>query len=265
MDDITFTTCQAECTEEIVSAVSAFLSEKLDIAVQAVEDIDWQERIRQVADGRIDVGWVCGSYYSRLVARDNPRVELLVAPVMAQPRYQGQPVYYSDVVVRADSAFETFEDLRGARFAYNEPGSVSGYWTMRYHLSTLGEAGGFFGRISGSGGHVNSLGMILRGEIDTAAIDSTVLDVELEKNPDLAHRIRIVEVLGPTPIPPWVVRRALPEEQKQALRRALAGMPETEEGRMLLAGLHVLGFSAVSDSHYDQVRMMMEKAAVVDW
>jgi phosphonate transport system substrate-binding protein len=184
---------------------------------------------------------------------------------MNQPRYQGQPVYFSDVVVRKDSPYQTFEDLRGATFAYNEPGSVSGYWTMRYHLATIGAFDGFFGRIIGSGGHVNSLKMILAGEIDTAAIDSTVLDVELAKTPELADKIRIVEGLGPTPIPPWVVRRSLPEEQKRELREALVAIQAAEDGRRLLDGLLVGGFSAVSDDYYDPVRGMLAKAAVVEW
>jgi phosphonate transport system substrate-binding protein len=146
VNKLTFTTAQAESTEPIISAVFHHLSTKLDIPITAVHDITWKERLRRVADGRIDIGWICGSYYSRLADKADPIIELLAAPIMSQARYQGKPVYYSDVVVRKDSPFETFADLHGATFAYNEPGSMSGYWSMRYHLAQLGEVGGFFGR-----------------------------------------------------------------------------------------------------------------------
>ena len=33
---------------------------------------------------------------------------------MAAPRYQGRPVYFSDVIVRRDSPAMVFDDLRGA-------------------------------------------------------------------------------------------------------------------------------------------------------
>jgi phosphonate transport system substrate-binding protein len=265
MKPLTLTTCQAESTEPIVAAVAAYLTSKRNIPAESVEDISWQERYRQITDGRIDIGWICGSYYTKLAAEPDPVIELLAAPVMSQARYQGEPVYFSDVVVRADSPFQTFADLRGASFAYNEPGSFSGYWSMRSYLVRIGEVGGFFGRLTQSGAHLHSLQMILDCRIDTAAIDSMVMAVELQENPDLAHKIRIVEVIGPTPIPPWVIRRSLPEAQKAQLRQALLALPETEDGRQLLQKYHLRGFAAVPDAHYDKVRQMIAEAASVRW
>jgi phosphonate transport system substrate-binding protein len=142
---------------------------------------------------------------------------------------------------------------------------MSGYWTMRYHLAQLGERDGFFGRIIGSGGHVNSLRMLLDGEIDTAAIDSMVMAPELEENPGLAAKIRVVEVLGPTPIPPWVIRKGVPAAVRAQVRRALTTMHEDEAGREVLAACGMRGFAAVQDGHYDRVREMIAKAAEVGW
>ncbi|MFZ0543988.1 MAG: PhnD/SsuA/transferrin family substrate-binding protein [Candidatus Promineifilaceae bacterium] len=265
MNSIKLTTCQAQSTEPIVSAVSRYLSSKLGISAEAVEDISWQERYVQVKDGRLDVGWICGSYYTQLSSGPDPVVELLAAPIMSHARYQGQPVYFSDVLVRKDSPFQTFDDLRGAAFAYNEPGSFSGYWSMRHHLARLGAFDGYFGRLVGSGGHVKSLQMILDGEVDTAAVDSMVFIAELQENPDLAANFRVVETLGPNPIPPWVVRRGLPEAQRSQLRQALLALHEDEDGRKLLEAHQMHGFSAVPDSFYDPIRQMIAKAAEVNW
>jgi phosphonate transport system substrate-binding protein len=88
--------------------------------------------------------------------------------------YKDRPVYFSDVVVRRDSKFHTFADLRGASWAYNEPGSHSGYNVVGYHLATLGEGSGYFGQVVESGAHQVSLQMILDGRIDASAIDSLV-------------------------------------------------------------------------------------------
>ena len=57
---------------------------------------------------------------------------------MKHPRYGARPVYYSDVIVHADSSFRHFEDLRGGTWAYNEPGPHSGYNLVRYHLAMRG-------------------------------------------------------------------------------------------------------------------------------
>jgi hypothetical protein len=83
--------------------------------------------------GHIDVCWICGLGYVRKRSRGESHVELLGAPVMKNPRYAGKPVYYSDVVERAESRFRTFDDLCGAAWAYNEPGSHSGYNLVRCH------------------------------------------------------------------------------------------------------------------------------------
>src|SRR5690348_1488362 len=85
-----------------------------------VEGCDW----RELADDRIDVAFVCSPPLVWL----GGAVEAVAAPVLADPRFGGRPLYSSDVVVGADSAYRSLDDLRGARWAYNEPSSWSGYW-----------------------------------------------------------------------------------------------------------------------------------------
>jgi phosphonate transport system substrate-binding protein len=128
-----FSSCQAPIAELFCEALAAFIGESLSIPSEFVGDIPWQERYRLLERGDIQVCWICGLPY---VKKNN--VDLLAAPVMSDPRYGGKPVYYSDVVVRADSSFRSFEDLRGVRWAYNEPGSHSGYNVTRYYLAKDG-------------------------------------------------------------------------------------------------------------------------------
>jgi ABC-type nitrate/sulfonate/bicarbonate transport system substrate-binding protein len=63
--------------------------------------------------------------------RQPPKLTLLAAPLPAGARYGGKPIYFSDVVVRRDSPYQTFADLRGVTWGYNEPGSQSGYNVVR--------------------------------------------------------------------------------------------------------------------------------------
>ena len=64
-------------------------------------------------------------------------MELLAVPVPADPRYQGRAIYFSDVIVRTESPFKTFAELRGKVWAYNERRSHSGYNVVRAYLSKL--------------------------------------------------------------------------------------------------------------------------------
>ena len=103
--------------------------------------------------GEIEVAWICGLPYVRRADRPGCAVELLAAPVMQAPRYQDRPVYFSDVLVRRESAYQNFSDLRGARWAYNEPNSQSGYHITCYTLAQLHTDGRFFGHAIQAGSH----------------------------------------------------------------------------------------------------------------
>ncbi len=258
-DALTLATCQAGNTVPISRAIAGYLSQRLARPVRFLDGLDWREAYAALASGRIDIGWICGRPYVDLLAAGGP-LALLAAPVMAGARYGGRPIYFSDVVVRRDSPFQRFADLRGASWAYNEPGSQSGYHVTRYHLARLGETGQYFGRIVASGGHVRSLAMILAGQIDASAIDSTVLEWQLARDPALAGRFRVVETLGPSPIPPLVVAGERGLALREQLRAALLALPETVEGQAFLALGGLSRFAAVNDSDYDAIRAMAKVA-----
>jgi len=87
----------------------------------------------------------------------------LAAPVLQGPRYQGRPVYFSDVIVRRDSPLRSFADLRGASWSYNDPDSHSGYNLTRYELARRGEARGYFGTVVSAGWHQESIRWVAEG------------------------------------------------------------------------------------------------------
>ncbi len=107
-----FTSCQGDSTDAFCKDLAAFIGENLSIPSEYIGDIPWQEREQRLDRGEIHVGWICGLPYVRKKHDERLNFELLVAPVMKHPRYGAEPVYYSDVVVRADSSFRSFEDLR---------------------------------------------------------------------------------------------------------------------------------------------------------
>ncbi|MEP7356546.1 MAG: PhnD/SsuA/transferrin family substrate-binding protein [Anaerolineales bacterium] len=256
MDTLRITSCQAANADPWVAAVVGYLAERLGQPAAFINQIGWEERDRLLDAGQMDVGWICGWPYVRKLARPDANLELLAAPVMAAARYLDQPIYFSDVVVRRDSPFMTFADLRGAAWGYNEPGSQSGFNITRYHLAKLGENWTFFGHVVQTGAHQASLREVRAGRLDATAIDSTVLETELERDPALRDEIRLIGALGPSPIPPWVVSTHLPEQQRQALRAALLEAHTHPAGRAALAVGGLARFAAVIDRDYDAIREM---------
>lgn len=118
-----FVSCQSEDSEFIARALAAYIGHHVGLATEFVDGVPWQERERMLDAGTAHVGWICGLPYVLKSKSPSLRMELLAAPVMHGPRYAGRPVYFSDIVVRRDHAARSFDDLRGARWGYNEPRS----------------------------------------------------------------------------------------------------------------------------------------------
>jgi phosphonate transport system substrate-binding protein len=182
---------------------------------------------------------------------------------MREPRYRLEPVYFSDVVVPAEHPARKFEDLAGCRFAFNERTSHSGYGVVRYALAVRGFTSGFFGSVVESNTHQRSLALVAAGAVDAAAIDSTVLETECLRRPDLRRCLRIVTALGPSPIPPLVVSHTVPQALRNDLRNTLLAMHRDRRGLQVLSTGHVHHYVEVRDSDYDPIRVMATAGASV--
>ncbi len=196
----------------VLEAVVAYLSKKLAVELLIVDEPSWGERELRFDRDQIQVCWICGLPYVWKADQVPAEIELLAAPVMRGERYRGMPVYFSEVVVRADSPYRSFDDLRGAIWAFNEPGSHSGYNIARFRLAGMESPETFFKQTVMSGSHQASLEGILAGRFDGSAIDSIVLELFQAEHPQYASELRTLEILGPSPIPPLVVRRSVTGE-----------------------------------------------------
>jgi phosphonate transport system substrate-binding protein len=256
----TFTTIQAPIQDFIIEDLARYLALRLGIPSQFVIEVSWQERERRIDSGEIDVAWICGLPYVIKADRGEPDIELLAAPVMAGERYQDQPIYYSDVIVRTERHFQSFIDLCGTTWAYNEPGSQSGYNITRYHLAKIDAPDPFFDRVIEAGSHEHCIQLILDGDADAAAIDSTVLDLAREQEGHIHDHLRIVATLGPSPIPPLIISKYVNPELREAIRALILEMHEDPDGCQILERGKIRRFQHVRDADYDPIRIMAQEA-----
>jgi phosphonate transport system substrate-binding protein len=228
------------------------LSRQLGCEIELVAGLDYD----QIYEA--DLAFICGLpyvLYTRPQAADSP-IEALVAPVLHGDRFQNRPIYFSDVIVRQDSPFRTFADLRGRSWAYNEPQSQSGYGITRYWLVKLGETNGYFSEVIESGFHQRSIQMVCDGEVDASAIDAQVLAVELRDHPQLATQLRVIDSLGPSTVQPLTAASHLPLTLKQDIQATLVEIHHDPDGRAALDSGFIDHFVAVSDTDYSDIRAM---------
>lgn len=103
----------------------------------------------------------------------------------------------------------------------------------------------------------------MSGQIDGAAIDSTVLEWLVTERAGLAEEIRVIDTIGPSPMPPWVISRQVPAKLRDDIRTLLLGMHTEPFGRVMLARARLDRFVEAADRDYDPIRVMARKAEQV--
>lgn len=210
-----------------------------------------------ILQDKLDIAFICGLPFVQLNRFVPGKLQAIVAPVMQASRYGDRPVYFSDIIVKADSNFTTFNDLAGKTFCYNDPGSNSGYNLMRQRLMHSGYPIRFFGKVIQSGSHQNSIKLVVEELADCAAIDSTVLEQQLRDSPQLANHLRVIESIGSCPMPP-VVASARLESYIQELQSALCQPDHELQSAMEQA--HIRRYDVVQPEDYAPLGTMYDAA-----
>ncbi|HAA28774.1 MAG TPA: phosphate ABC transporter substrate-binding protein [Cyanobacteria bacterium UBA8553] len=239
-------------------AVGAYLSRVVGIETQLVQSqYDPLEDPMMLQD-QLDIAFICGLPFARRHRDVTNQLQALVAPVMQASRYQESPVYFSDMIVNAQSNLLSFHDLGGATFCYNDPGSNSGYNLVHQRLIEGGYPSSFFGKVIQSGSHQQSIRQVVDGLADCAAIDSTVLEQELRDCPELSNHLRVIDSIGPCPMPPVVAAQHLGTQFLDTLQSALC-QPDTEL-QLAMERSHIRHYVAVESEDYQVLATMYDRA-----
>lgn len=213
--------------------------------------------------GTADLGWVCSTSLVELTTGRPPSVqEVGVAWVPDDPDAADRPVYFSDVLVSADSDAQSLDELAGRRIGCTDPASLSGYHALRIELNRRGHVPADFASLVMTGGHHHSIDQLLAGELDAAVVDSIVRTRRARKWDDVAG-LRVVERLGPWPTQPVVMRIDAGPDDVSAVRDALLRANDDPEVVELLAASALTRLAPTDADHCEEVRAAMARLAGV--
>ena len=192
-------------------------------------------------------------------AQRGERPTLVAAPIPSPARYGGKPVYFTDIVVRADAPYRTLEDTFGGVIGYTLADSMSGGVALRHHLAPYRQAKGSRLYRQAVGELINARGVIAalaEGRIDAGPLDSYYHDLLKAHDPDFAAQVRTLASTAALPIPPLVATAALPAETLQALRAALLASTTAAELAPLMQRLLLAGFAFPDPNDYTPLAAM---------
>jgi len=200
---------------------------------------------------RPDLGCVlmCGWPY----AIADPKPKLIIAPVPSAECYEGKPIYFTDIVVRADRDFECLEDTFGGKIVWTADHSNSGYNSLRHHLLQFRDEHGS-SLYSESIGPVISpfaaLNSIIEGDADVGPVDSWFHDLLKKHRPEFAQKVKVIAVTEPSPIPPII---ASPDVDDTICAKLTAAFAKAHDHPVLSDAFETLlmtKFEVVSEADY---------------
>jgi ABC-type phosphate/phosphonate transport system substrate-binding protein len=202
--------------------------------------------------------FICGFPFSRAV----PQPSMLAAPIPAMPRCHGEPVYWTDIVVRADSSIHMLEDTFGRRFAYTSPDSQSGYQAPRHLLAAYAaERGKLFSEVVGPLVTPRRVvEAVLDGQCDAGPVDSYALELLRASEPELVAGLRVIASTAPTPIPPLVASPSTSRDTVGRLAAAFVELANAAETAPLRTILCLAGFARPAATAYDMLRLRATEA-----
>jgi len=241
-----------EITREYFQKLLEMIGERVGRRVVFSQRRTYAETNALIKAHDVDVALVCAGPYTE--GRDDFGMEMLVVP-----ESHGQTVYHSYILARKDSSIESFDDLRGKRFAFTDPNSNTGCLVPTYMLAKRGETPEFyFSETFFSGSHDNSIKAVANGLADGTAVDSLIWEFMNIVDPKETSRTKIIEKSPAYGIPPIVVHPDLDEKLKQKLKAAFLSIHEDPEAIPFLHKIQIDRFVEGNDSQYDSVREMRQ-------
>lgn len=240
-------------TVESYTPLLDFLGRKLDRPVELVQRRTYAEINDLIERGEVDVAFVCTSAY--VAGHRDFGMKLLAAPQVG-----GEAIYYSYLIVPADSPATSMADLRDKVFAFTDPMSNTGRLYPTYLVQQLGaEPKTFFRRTFFTYSHDDAIRAVAAGLADGAGVDSLVYEFAVARDPELAAKTKVIHRSPPFGSPPVVVNPALSPKLQAELQSLLLGLDDQPEGRQILEALGVDRFVIVDDATYDSVRRLEQE------
>lgn len=222
-----------------------YLARALGQPVETFVATDYAGVVEAMASDKLDIAYFGGLTYAQAELRAD------VVPIVTEiDRETNTSKYYSAIIVRADSPYQTIEDLKGKPFAFGDISSTSGSLYPRLMLDRAGFTD--FGNpqlFVYTGGHDATLAAVINGSVQGGGIEKRIMERAFDAGTYSRDQIRIIqqhEVQGY----PWVARKKLDPEFLDRVTNAFLNLQDEDILRLMRA----VRYTKVTTSDYDEVR-----------
>lgn len=217
--------CLREKTEEL-----------LGVETRVFAPADYNGVVEGLLGGTLDMAWLGASSYAKLYLSNPEAVE----PVLIKVNTNGSFGYFSIAFARKDKGISSLADMRGRTFGFGDPNSTSGYLIPSIEIPKLINAtmdsGDYFGDVSFTGGHEQTVVAVASGEIDAGVVPTDGFGnwedgfhagpLYKAQNAGMIDMSDLVEIWRSSVIPegPVVLQKSLPERVKIDMTGLMASL-----------------------------------------
>ena len=207
-------------TSDTMEGFVAYASKKLGVPVKTFTATEFIGINNALIAGQIEMAWTSPSAYSGSWMECNGCVK----PLVTATDKDGNLGYNSVLIVKSESPYKSYEDLKGKTVARTEPNSQSGYLVPTVQFKQMGKPVDQFFKSPVSGGHTQSVLGVLQGTYDAAFTWTTKGDgygqlrTMIDKGLLDRSKIRVIWESALVPPPPVIVRSDIPADLEKELR-----------------------------------------------
>lgn len=163
------------------------------------------------------------------------------------------------ILVRKDSEIKQITDLKGKAIAYPAATALAGTLMPQYylHLNGIDINKDVENRYVGS--QESSIMNVLNNNVAAAATWPIPWQTFSKKNPQLANQLEIKWRTEQLVNNSWVASETMPPELVTQVRSILLNLPQSEQGRTILASIPISTFEAANDATYEPVKAFVAR------
>lgn len=244
------------------ACLDRLVEQKMKVPVELHTSPNYVGVMQGLLDGKLDAAGLGAASYAGVYLRDPDAVE----PLVTVEQLDGSLGYHSVVFVRADSPYQTLDDLRGKSLMFTDRNSTSGYLVPRYELGREGYPLRFFGSYGFSGSHPATVRAVRDGQFDAGVTWTSGigryedghsrgnLHTMVQRGELDMSDIRIIWTSDLIAEGPVVVRKTLPQEAKDIYKQVLIDLPKQHRNCFeAIAGGAAIGYAPVDHELYQTI------------
>jgi len=239
---------------EKFNPLAEYLGKKLGKRIELRVVSDYEGALRDIGQGITQFCFMAPVTY--ILANKKHGAEVLVKTLIG-----GKSAYRSVMIAKRDSKINAVKDLKGGKFAFGNPHSVSGYVAPRIMLLDAGIDLKDLLHYEYVGPHENVVKAVISGNFDAGAVTESVAHKFKDKG------IKFIKFSGDLPGSAICSGKNVPDEIRGRMESALTALTDaTPEASSILHSIYerYSGFEKAFDHEFSLVKTMMARIGMTE-